>query len=78
MTARRKIQGDALAALRRVLGAPPPPGVAALDAEELTRLGEAIEDAKGRHSEALTLAVDEALLQVPSLLRGPVRRIVLR
>jgi hypothetical protein len=78
MTDRRKAHRDALAAMRRVLGAPPPPGVAALGADELTRLGEAIEDAKGRHSQALTLALDQALLQVPSLLRGAVTRIVLR
>jgi len=52
--------------------------MAALGAGELTRLVEAIEAAKGRHSEALTLALDEALLQVPSLLRGAVTRIVLR
>jgi hypothetical protein len=77
MADRREAHGDALAALRRVLGAPPPPAVAALGAGELTRLCEAIEDAKGRQAQALTVALDEALLQVPWLLRGPVKRIVL-
>ncbi len=78
MTARRTAQAEALAALRKVLGAPPPPGMASLGTGDLTYLGEAIADAKQRHSEALTLALDEALLQVPSLLRGPVNRIVTR
>jgi hypothetical protein len=78
MTTRGKAHTEALGALRRVLGAPPPPGVAALGARELSWLGAAIEDARRRHSEELTAAIDEALLQVPSLLRGPVRRIVKR
>jgi hypothetical protein len=77
MTVRGKSQGDALAGLRRVLGAPPPKALAALGAGELTRLCDAIEAARGRHSEALSAALDEALLQVPRLLRGPVKRIVL-
>ena len=78
MTNRGKAHSDALAALRRVLGAAPPTGLAALGAGDLSRLVAAIEGAKERHSKALTLAIDEALLQVPSLLRGSVRRIVLR
>ena len=45
---------------------------------ELTRLCDAIEAARARHSAALSVALDEALLQVPRLLRGPVKRIVLR
>ena len=78
MTVRGKSHGDAVAALRQVLGAPPPEAVAALEAGELGRLCDAIEDARARHSEALSEALDEALLQVPWLLRGPVKRIVLR
>jgi hypothetical protein len=78
MSARDKAHSEALGALRRVLGAAPPPGVAALGTRELGWLGAAVEDARRRHSEELTVAIDQALLQVPSLLRGPVRRIVKR
>lgn len=78
MTARPDAHADALATLRSVLGGSPPPGVAALGAGDLARLVEVIEDANRRHSEALTEALDEALGQVPALLRGPVKRIVLR
>jgi hypothetical protein len=78
VTTRSKARDDALAALERLLGGTPPAGLAALGARDLARLGAALEDAKRRHSEALTAGIDEALLQVPSLLRGSVRRIVLR
>jgi hypothetical protein len=77
MAKRAKTEGDALRALRLVLGAPPPPGVAALGGDELRWLAEAIEDARRRHSAELAAAIDDALLQVPSLLRGPVRRILM-
>jgi hypothetical protein len=78
MTAPGNAHDEAAAALCQVLGAQLPPEVAALGADELTQLRGAIESARARHSEALSLAMDQALLQVPSLLRGPVTRIVLR
>jgi hypothetical protein len=78
MTVRSTAHRDALTALERVLGAPPPSSLAALDAGELNRLREVVEEAKARHSEALSVALDAALLQVPMLLRGAVTRIVVR
>jgi hypothetical protein len=62
MTVRSAAHRDALTALERVLGAPPPSSL----------------EAKARHSEALSVALDAALLQVPMLLRGAVTRIVVR
>jgi hypothetical protein len=62
MTARGKAHDEATAGLCQVLGAQLPPEVAALGVVELIQLRRAIEGARARHSQALRLAMDQALL----------------
>lgn len=69
---------EPLSRLRRILGGSPPKAIEKLGARDLTRLADAIETASRTHSEALSAALDESFAQVPGLLRGAVKRIVLR
>ena len=62
-------------ALATELAARPPAGVRSLSAEERDDLAAAIRDAKGRQTEALRLAGEQALNQIPRVLRGPIRRL---
>ena len=62
-------------ALETELAASPPLGVSSLSAEERDDLAAAIRDAKRRQTEALRLAGEQALNQIPRVLRGPIRRL---
>ena len=53
-----------------------PDGLEALTDEELTDIVDRLHDAKLRQSEALEVAMEQALEIVPRLLRGPVRKIL--
>lgn len=68
----------ALAELRAELGTPPPPGLAALSAGDIAALTVALRVEKDRSADALDGAADRALRLVPALLRGPVKRVMLR
>ena len=78
MASPRASRGDALVRLRDLLAGQPPRTLESLAAADLDRLADAIEHARTKHSEALNTAVEEAFGQVPALLRGAVRRVVLR
>jgi hypothetical protein len=65
--------------LTEALGAPPPPGLAAtLTDAEAARLARAVRAAKTKQARALDEATTAALDHVPRLLRGPIRKLVLR
>jgi hypothetical protein len=67
---------QALAGLRDALGGEPPPGVAALPAEELARLAADVRHARADQSRALHAATERGMQRVPWVLRGAVRRVV--
>ncbi|WP_028008772.1 hypothetical protein [Solimonas flava] len=60
----------------RELGAPAPDALAALDAASLQQLADALRDARRRQRAQMAAATDSALLHVPLLLRGAVRKIL--
>jgi hypothetical protein len=68
--------GPGLQAVRDQLGGTAPAGLERLAEPELRDLADAIRQARRRQAEALAVAGDRALSQIPRLLRGPVRRIV--
>lgn len=63
-----------LSALERELAAKPPAGVGALSDAELEDLVTAIKDARRRQSAAIAHAGEQALHQIPRVLRAPIRR----
>jgi hypothetical protein len=63
-------------ALEEELGAPPPPGLKALSADETAHLCGAIRDARREHARALQRALNDALGILPGFLRGPVKKAV--
>ncbi|MCC6622283.1 MAG: hypothetical protein IT385_13555 [Deltaproteobacteria bacterium] len=65
---------DPLAELARELGAPPPAGLAVLDAERLRELLATLRAARAHEAEALAAATEAALGHVPWVLRGLVRK----
>ncbi len=62
-------------ALETELAARPPAAVRSLPAEERDDLAAAIRAAKLRQTEALRLAGEQALNQIPRVLRGPIRKL---
>ncbi len=66
---------DAMAELRRELGAAPPAALTELAPEELRDLAVAIHAARRRQAAELAAAGDQALKVVPRVLRGPIRRL---
>jgi len=62
-----------LRALEGELRAKPPAGLGALNAAALEDLAEAIAGARRRQAEELARAGDQALRNIPRLLRGPIR-----
>jgi hypothetical protein len=67
---------DALKALEAQLRAKPPKGLAALSAEELEDLVEAVRDARHRQAAELQAAGEKAFGHIPWLLRGPIRKVM--
>ena len=67
---------DARARLQTLYGGPLPPGLGALTAEQLARLADAVDDARARQKQALRGATDRGLDFVPTLLRGPVKKVL--
>ncbi len=64
-------------ALAEELDASPPPGVLeALTDEELSALADTLHAARRRQSAAVKAAGDQALSNLPWLVRGPVKKIV--
>lgn len=66
----------ALAALAKTLGAPPPPGLAALDAAAVEQLTALLRHSRQRQQQQLQRALEGALGYIPVLARGTVRRIL--
>lgn len=62
--------------LESELGGRVPEGLDGLGDEQLIALARLLKDAKRRQSDALQIAVEEALNVVPRLLRGPVRKVL--
>ncbi len=62
--------------LREQLGAKPPKGLDVLEPAQRAQLAEALGTARRRQSEALDAALAGALNQVPTLLRGTVKRML--
>ncbi|SFP04896.1 hypothetical protein SAMN05421810_101805 [Amycolatopsis arida] len=62
--------------LAEQLGQEPPPGVAALPADQRELLATALADARRQQAAAIRAAAEESLRYVPALLRGAVRRAV--
>ncbi|MBA2505873.1 MAG: hypothetical protein H0V29_08000 [Thermoleophilaceae bacterium] len=67
-----------LTALQEELGSAPPRGLAALSEEEIAELAGALRERKEDQALALKQAGDKAFGQIPRLLRGPVKKMVLR
>lgn len=67
---------EAVAALGRVLGNPPPASLHNLDPDLVTRLAAAVTAESRRQEQALGQAVDHALRLVPRPLRGIVRKMI--
>jgi hypothetical protein len=67
---------SSLAALEAQLRTPPPAGLRALDDASLADLTAAVRQARHRQAQALAEAGDRALVLVPRLLRGPLRRML--
>jgi hypothetical protein len=68
------LKDNGLGALQRELAATPPAGLRALSDAEREDLLTAIRDAKRRQTAALTTAGEQALSQIPRVLRGPIRK----
>lgn len=68
--------GDPARSLAEQLAAPLPPGIEALDEEQLGVLDETLREARHRQAAALAEAGEAALTFVPGLLRGTVRKAV--
>ncbi|WP_073762040.1 hypothetical protein [Streptomyces sp. CB02923] len=71
-------ESEALRELTEALGAPAPPGLAAVPPEELGVLTRALHARRETRAAGLNDAAEEALKLVPALARGPVRRILFR
>lgn len=69
---------EALSRLGTELGAPPPEGLAALTESQLVLLATALAEARDARAAGLGEAAEEALKLVPTLARGPVRRILFK
>ena len=67
---------NALAALRKELGAAPPRTLAELAPEQIHDLAEAVAAARRRQATELAAAGDAAFGHVPRLLRGPIRKVL--
>jgi hypothetical protein len=65
-----------LRTLETELGGRAPARLEALSAAELRSFTDLLRAAKGRQSDALESAVEQALEIVPRMLRGPVRKIL--
>jgi hypothetical protein len=65
------------ARLRRLLGAEPPAGVAALDPEARRELAELLADARRRQARSLEEAFTTTLRHVPFPVRGLVKKMLL-
>jgi hypothetical protein len=66
---------EAFAGLAAQLRADPPPGLRALDSDQLSDLTTAVRDARRRQAAELQAAGDKAYGHIPRLLRGPIRKI---
>ena len=67
---------DAVAELRKRLGADLPASVEALPADALRDLTEAVRSARSRQSSSLAAATEESLRHVPRLVRPVVRKVI--
>lgn len=67
---------DALNGLERELHAPVPPGLLGLDDSELRELTTAIADERHRQAGALAAAGDQALAQLPRMIRIPLKKLL--
>lgn len=67
---------NALDALVRELGGPPPAGFAKLNAKDVAHLTGVVAEVRRRQAEALEAAAHAALNGVPRLLRRPVEKIL--
>lgn len=63
--------------LARLLGAPPPPAVAALPDDVLDRLADQFVSARRRQADAIASAVQAAVTGVPLPVRGLIRKALL-
>jgi hypothetical protein len=70
------VADDALNGLERELRAPIPAGLRQLGDSELRDLTSAIADEQHRHAAALTAAGDQALGQLPRMIRIPLRKLL--
>lgn len=66
----------ALAALARVLGQEPPPGISALDDAAIEQVVALLRHSQQRQQRQLQDALENALGYIPVLARGTVRRIL--
>lgn len=64
--------------LQAVLGSPPAPRIADLDAEDQQRLASLVGRARDEQSRALDAAIEGGLKHIPRPLRGVVRRALFR
>jgi hypothetical protein len=62
--------------LRELLGADPPPGIAALDARARSELADVIAEARHRQAQSLEEAFAAALEHLPFPARGVVKRVL--
>lgn len=65
-----------LQTLEAQLGGKAPPGLAALNDEQLSDLADAVHSAKRRQAAELAAAGDQAFGHIPRLLRGPIRKML--
>lgn len=67
---------EAVRALEQQLGSKVPGGLAALAAEEIGDLAQAVRDARHRQAAELQAAGEKAFGHIPRLLRGPIRKVM--